>query len=275
MTPRDAFDRAGAAAERVRQLLAPRADVAIVLGSGLGPLAEAVAGARSCSYADIPDWPVGGAPGHAGRLVAGTLAGRPVLVLSGRAHVYEGRTFAEVAFPIRVLGRLGVRTVILTNAAGGISPHLQPGVLMAIDDHINLMGGSPLQGANDDRLGPRFPDLSDAYSPRLRQLADAVARDRGLPLAHGVYLAVAGPSYETPAEIRAFRALGADAVGMSTVPETIAARHQGLEVLGLSSITNVAAGLSSRAIDAAEVLETGERIGPRLLAVVEGVLAGL
>jgi purine-nucleoside phosphorylase len=275
MTLRDAFDRAGAAAQRVHQLLAPTGDVAIVLGSGLGPLADAVEDARSCLYGDIPDWPAGRAPGHAGRLVAGTLGGRSVLVLSGRAHVYEGHSFADAAFPVRVLGRLGVRTLILTNAAGGISPHLQPGVLMAIDDHINLMGGSPLQGPNDDRLGPRFPDLSDAYSPRLRQLADAAARDRGLPLAHGVYLAVAGPSYETPAEIRAFRALGADAVGMSTVPETIAARHQGIEVLGLSSITNVAAGLSSRAIDAAEVIETGERIGPRLLAIVEGVLGKL
>ena len=271
----DVYQRAGEAAALVRRELGDAPGVALVLGSGLGALAEALEDARSCPYDTVPHWPVGRAPGHAGRLVAGTLAGRAVLVLSGRAHVYEGHTFADVAFPMRVLSRLGVRTVILTNAAGGISPHLQPGVLMAMDDHINLMGGSPLQGPNDDRLGPRFPDLSEAYSARLRQLADQTARERGLPLAHGVYVAVSGPSYETPAEIRALRALGGDAVGMSTVPETIAARHLGMEVLGLSSITNIAAGLSSRAIDAAEVLDTGQRIGPRLQAIVEGVLARL
>ena len=271
----DVYERAGETAGLVQRELGAAPDAAIVLGSGLGALADAIEDARSCPYDTLPHWPVGRAPGHAGRLVAGTLAGRAVLVLSGRAHVYEGHTFADVVFPIRVLARLGVRALILTNAAGGISPHLQPGVLMAIDDHINLMGGTPLQGLNDDRLGPRFPDLSQAYSARLRQLADETANARGLPLAHGVYAAVCGPSYETPAEIRAFRALGADAVGMSTVPETIAARHLGMEVLGLSSITNVAAGLSSRAIDAAEVVDIGQRIAPRLQAIVEGVLARL
>jgi purine-nucleoside phosphorylase len=270
-----AFDRVEEAAGVVRRELGEGADVAIVLGSGLGGLADTLGRPDSCPYDAIPGWPRADAPGHAGRLVAGTLAGRRVLLLSGRAHVYEGHSFAGVVFPIRAVARLGVRTLVLTNAAGGISPHLQPGVLMAIDDHLNLMGGSPLQGPNEDRWGPRFPDMSEVYSARLRRLADEAARDLGLPLAHGVYLAVAGPSYETPAEIRAFRALGADAVGMSTVPEAIAARHLGLEVLGLSSITNVAAGLSSRAIDAAEVLDTGTRIAPRLRAIIEGVLERL
>lgn len=269
----DDYDRAGEAADDVRARFGDAFAAAIVLGSGLGALASAVEGATSCPYSAIRHWPAGRAPGHDGRLVAGRLGGRRVLVLSGRAHIYEGYSCAEVALPMRVLGRLGVTTVVLTNAAGGITPHLQPGVLMAIDDHINLMGASPLAGSNDERWGPPFPDLSDAYSRRLRDLADDVAHGLGLPLAHGVYLGVSGPSYETPAEIRAFRTLGADAVGMSTIPETIAARQLGIEVLGLSSITNVAAGLTARPIDAAEVIDTGQRIAPRLQAIVEGVLA--
>jgi purine-nucleoside phosphorylase len=269
------FDHIAEAAAWLRAEFGDSPSIAIVLGSGLGVLADLAGSSTSCGYEGIPHWPVTRTMGHAGRLVIGRLGGRAVLLLCGRSHLYEGHAAARVVFPIRVLGRLGVRTVVLTNAAGGISPHLQPGVLMTIDDHLNLMGANPLQGPNDARLGPRFPDMSEVYSRRLRGLADDAAREAGLPLAHGVYAAVAGPSYETPAEVRALRAIGADAVGMSTVPEAIAARHLGLEVLGLSSITNVAAGLSSRKIAADEVIETGRRAAPRLQTILEGVVARL
>jgi purine-nucleoside phosphorylase len=271
----DDVDHIGDAATWIRAEFGDPPSIAIVLGSGLGVLAGLAGSSASCEYEGIPHWPVSRTVGHAGRLVMGHLGGRAALLLCGRSHLYEGHAAARVVFPIRVLGRLGVRTVVLTNAAGGISPYLQPGVLMTIDDHLNLMGANPLQGPNDERLGPRFPDMSEVYSRRLRGLADDAARDAGLPLAHGIYAGVAGPSYETPAEIRALQAIGADAVGMSTVPEAIAARHLGLEVLGLSSITNVAAGLSSRKIAADEVIETGRRAAPRLQAILEGVVARL
>jgi len=269
------FDRVAEAAAWIRAEFGDVPPSAVVLGSGLNGIVERIDSARSCRSDAIPHWPAVRALGHVGRLVVGQLNGRSLLVLAGRAHVYEGHTAGHVAFPIRVLGHVGVRHLILTNAAGGIAPHLRRGALMVIDDHINLMGTNPLQGPNDERFGPRYPDMSDVYSPRLRQLADEAAAEAGVALSHGVYLAVSGPSYETPAEIRAFRALGADAVGMSTVPEAIVARQMGLEVLGLSCITNVAAGLSSAPIVADEVLDIGGQTAPHVQAVLEGVLARL
>jgi purine-nucleoside phosphorylase len=269
------FDRAEEAAAWLRREFADPPRVAVVLGSGLGALSERFEVAWSCGYQAIPHWPSPTAVGHAGRLIVGSLRGRHVLLLSGRSHLYEGLTAERVAFPIRVLGRLGVTTVVLTNAAGGIAPPLAPGAIMVIDDHINLTGDNALRGPNDERFGPRFADMSEVYSRRLRGVADEAASAVGVPLAHGVYLGVTGPSYETPAEIRAFRALGADAVGMSTVLEAIAARHLGLEVLGLSCITNVAAGLSSSPVTSDEVIAIGSRTVPRLLTVLEGVLARL
>ena len=213
--------------------------------------------------------------GHAGKLVAGTLAGKKVLALSGRVHAYEGHDLATVTFAIRVLGRLGIPRVILTNAAGGISPNCARGALMVIDDHINLMGNNPLVGPNDERFGLRFPDMTYVYSPRLRTIADDTARAIGVPVQHGVYIAVLGPSYETPAEIRAFRTLGADAVGMSTVPEAIAARHMGLEVLGISCITNAAAGVFPEPLHHSEVMETAQQVKGQFISLLEGIIGRL
>ncbi len=196
-------------------------------------------------------------------------------MLSGRAHYYEGHDMRRATFGIRALGLLGVRQLVLTNAAGGINTSFESGALMVIDDHVNLLGANPLIGPNDERFGPRFPDMTEAYSKRLRGVADEAARAAGIPLAHGIYAAVHGPSYETPAEIRALRALGADAVGMSTAPETIVARHMGIEVLAVSCITNMAAGVLDRPLDHAEVMETAARVRDRFIALLEGVLARL
>lgn len=218
------------------------ARVGIVLGSGLERLADEAAVDAAIPYADIPHFPVSTAPGHLGQLVLGRLEDRSVAMMQGRAHVYEGYPAARVTFPIRVLAALGVRLLIVTNAAGGLSPGFQPGDLMVITDHINFMGTNPLIGPNADALGPRFPDLSRAYDPDLVALALRAAREEGIPLRQGVYLAVSGPSYETPAELAMMTRWGAAAVGMSTVPEVIVARHAGLRVLGLSAITNVAGG---------------------------------
>ncbi len=249
--------------------------VAIVLGSGLGELAGRVANALTLDYVGIPHWPPSGVVGHAGKLVIGDLVGRRVAVLSGRAHYYEGNSLPRSTFGVRVMGLLGVKTVVLTNAAGGINTSFESGALMAIDDHINLFGTNPLIGPNEDRFGPRFPDMTDAYSKRLRALADSVAARLGINLAHGVYAALHGPSYETPAEIRFLRTIGADAVGMSTAPETIVARHMGVEVLALSCITNMAAGVLDAPLDHAEVLTTATRVKDQFMALVEGIVAAL
>ena len=249
--------------------------MAVVLGSGLGAFADGLAEPVAISYRDIPHWPSAGVVGHAGRLVMGTCGGRSVLALSGRAHFYEGHHLSVVTFGARVLGRLGVKTLIVTNAAGGINTAFDQGALMLIDDHINLMGSNPLIGGNDDRFGRRFPDMSEVYSRRLRELASAAAAARGVALDHGVYAAVTGPSYETPAEIRAFRTLGADAVGMSTVPEAIVARHMGLEVLGISCISNMAAGILPQSLSEEEVIETTGRVRDRFVALLEGILERL
>jgi purine-nucleoside phosphorylase len=213
--------------------------------------------------------------GHAGLLVVGNVAGRRVAALAGRVHAYEGHSHATLAFAVRVMALLGVRTIILTNAAGGINLGFKEGALMVIEDHINMMGSNPLIGPNDERFGARFPDMTKVYSQRLRFLTEEVAAAIGVPLAHGVYVAVHGPSYETPAEIMAFRTLGADAVGMSTVPEAIAARHAGLEVLGISCITNMAAGVLPQPLEHDEVMETARRVRGSFIALLEGIIGRL
>ena len=263
------------AARYVGSRLDPVPEVAIVLGSGLGSFAEGLQQAATMSYESIPYWPASRIVGHAGKLVAGRSRGRPVLALSGRVHFYEGHDLGTVTFAVRVLGRLGVKVLLLTNAAGGINKKFGEGALMVIDDHINFLGTNPLIGPNEDRFGVRFPDMSEAYSKRLRQLADESARANSLHLEHGVYIAVTGPSYETPAEIRAFRVLGADAVGMSTVPEAIVARHMGIEVLGISCISNMAAGIFPDPLTEEEVIETTSRVGHQFIALLEGVLERL
>lgn len=250
-------------------------DVAVVLGSGLGDFASALSGATSFEYATIPNWPSTAVVGHAGRLVVGTIAGKSVAALAGRAHYYEGHDLRTVTFTTRVMGALGIRALILTNAAGGINLAFKPGTLMLMDDHINLMGSNPLVGGNDDRVGPRFPDMSEVYSKRLRDLAGDAARAQGLTLAHGVYAALHGPSYETPAEIRYLRTIGADAVGMSTVPEAIVARHMGVEVLGISCITNMAAGVLPQPLVHDEVMEVARRVRTSFAALLEGIIERL
>lgn len=250
-------------------------DVAIVLGSGLGEFASRLTEAVAIPYGDIPHWPGATVIGHEGRLVVGTLAGKRVAALAGRAHFYEGHDLRTVTFATRVIGRLGVKTIILTNAAGGINDvDLAPGMLMVMDDHLNLLGSNPLVGPNEEAFGVRFPDMTEVYSKRLRALADTVARAQGLRIGHGVYVAVHGPSYETPAEIRFLRAIGADAVGMSTVPEAIVARHMGMEVLGLSCITNAAAGVLPQPLDHSEVMAVARQVRGAFAALLEGIIAG-
>ena len=270
-----AFNRATEAAEWLRQHHCGDADVAVVLGSGLGDFADHLGSPFTIPYDDIPHWPASGVIGHAGKLVGGTVAGRRVLALSGRVHHYEGYDMQTVTFAMRAIGRLAVPRVILTNAAGGISPNCSRGALMVIDDHINLMGGNPLVGPNDERFGLRFPDMTNVYSPRLRGIADAAGQALGVAIQHGIYVAVLGPSYETPAEIRAFRTLGADAVGMSTAPEAIVARHMGLEVLGISCITNAAAGVFPEPLHHSEVLETAQQVKGQFIALLEGIIGRL
>src|SRR5215831_2670679 len=250
-------------------------DVAIVLGSGLGDFANTLTAASSIRYSDLPGWPASHVIGHEGRLVIGMLGSKRVAALSGRAHYYEGHDLRTVTFATRVVGRLGIKALILTNAAGGIDVALKPGTLMVIDDHVNLLGSNPLVGPNEDRFGARFPDMSEVYSRRLRGIADEVAKAQGLTIGHGVYVALHGPSYETPAEIRYLRTIGADAVGMSTVPEAIAARHMGVEVLGISCITNAAAGVLPQPLHHDEVMETARRVRGQFIALLEGIIGRL
>ena len=271
----DYFDRVNEAAEFLRGRGFGGGQVGLVLGSGLGAFADQMTESFAVDYGQIPHWPASGVIGHAGRLVGGTVRGRHVLALSGRVHFYEGHDLRTVTFAVRVLHRLGVGTLILTNAAGGINTRFAQGALMLIDDHINLLGSNPLVGPNDERFGVRFPDMTDLYSTRLRALADDAAREIGLPIEHGVYIAVHGPSYETPAEIRAFRTWGADAVGMSTAPEAIVARHMGMEVLGISCITNMAAGVLPQPLHHDEVMETAARVRGQFIALLEGVIGRL
>ena len=275
MSGPDAVDRIEQTAAHVRARCGAVPETAVVLGSGLGDFADRLAGAYVASYADLPNWPPSAVVGHSGRLVIGSIADRRVAALAGRAHFYEGHDLETVVFAVRVMGRLGVKQVILTNAAGGINTGFAQGALMIIDDHINLLGSNPLIGPNDERLGVRFPDMSEVYSSRMRRIADEAAAATGVPVQHGVYVATHGPSYETPAEIRYFRAIGADAVGMSTVPEAIAARHMGLEVLGISCITNMAAGVLPGPLNHDEVMDTARRVRGSFIALLEGILARL
>jgi purine-nucleoside phosphorylase len=267
----DYYDTVEEAAALIRRTVSTP-DVAIVLGSGLGDFANTLKDATAWAYTDLPHWPASKVIGHEGRLVVGTLGGRKVAALSGRAHLYEGHDLRTVTFATRVMGRLGVKVLILTNAAGGINVKLKPGTLMVMDDHINLLGSNPLVGPNEDRFGLRFPDLSEVYSKRLRAVADETARDQGLPIGHGIYVAVHGPSYETPAEIRFLRTIGADAVGMSTVPEAIVARHMSIEVLGISCITNAAAGVLPKPLNHEEVMEVARQVRGPFAALLEGII---
>jgi purine-nucleoside phosphorylase len=269
------FDQVIEAAEWLRGKGFGGGDVGLVLGSGLGPFADTMQEAVAVDYAEIPHFPAAHVIGHAGRLVGGTVRGRRVIALSGRAHYYEGHPLRRVTFAVRVLGRLGIRALLLTNAAGGVNTAFTSGAMMIIDDHINLLGSNPLIGPHDDRFGPRFPDMTEVYSTRLRALADETARDLNLAVPHGVYIAVHGPSYETPAEIRAFRTLGADAVGMSTVPEAIVARQMHMEVLGISCISNMAAGVLPVPLNHDDVLETTRRVRAQFIALLEGIIGRL
>jgi len=271
----DYFGQVTAAADAVRARVGAFPATAIILGSGLGDFAGSLGSPTSIDYKDLPNWPVPRVEGHQGRLVVGTAAGKRIAALAGRCHLYEGYDGQTVTFAVRVLGLLGVKHLILTNAAGGVNTQFSAGALMAIDDHINLMGQNPLAGPNDDRFGPRFPDMSQVYSAALRELADVVSRSTGVSLVHGVYVALLGPSYETPAEIRYLRSIGADAVGMSTVPEAIVARHMGIDVLGISCITNMAAGVLSAPLDHAEVMETARRVRGQFIALLEGIVGRL
>ncbi|MEQ1871886.1 MAG: purine-nucleoside phosphorylase [Vicinamibacterales bacterium] len=264
------------ATNAVRSRLGGRTpQVAIVLGSGLGDFAGTLADPVSIPYADLPHWPVSRVVGHEGRLVVGDVRGRTVAALAGRCHLYEGHDARTVTFATRVLGVLGVKALVLTNAAGGINVGFAQGALMVIDDHINLTGSNPLTGANEDRFGVRFPDMSTVYAPRLRQIANEAARSTGTELMHGVYAALLGPSYETPAEIRYLRAIGADAVGMSTAPEAIVARHMGIEVLGISCITNMAAGVLPDPLDHNEVMATARKVRGQFIALLEAIVERL
>jgi purine-nucleoside phosphorylase len=246
-----------------------------VLGSGLGAFADTLDNPTVTSYADIPGWPQSTAIGHAGKLVIGSVAGTPVAVLAGRAHLYEGYTAQQSVFGIRALKKMGVESVILTNAAGGINEKFHSGSLVLISDHINLLGQNPLTGPNDNTVGPRFPDMSEAYSKRFREIAREAGKEMDLDLPEGVYAAVPGPSYETPAEIRYMRTIGADLVGMSTVPETIAANHMGMRVLGISCVTNAAAGVLNQKLNHTEVLEVGERMKGTLIELLRRIIPRL
>lgn len=267
------YDDVREAADAVRGRVGAVPGIAIVLGSGLGAFAGELGEAVSMPYAELPHWPASRVVGHEGRLVVGTVRGCRIAALAGRCHAYEGHDLRTVTFAVRVLGLLGVKILVLTNAAGGINTSFTEGALMVLDDHINLLGSNPLVGANDERFGPRFPDMTEVYSARLRAIARDAGRAVGLTLPHGVYAGLLGPSYETPAEIRFLRTIGADAVGMSTVPEAIAARHMGLEVLGISCITNMAAGVLPQPLDHADVMETAARVRGQFIALLEEIVA--
>jgi len=249
--------------------------IGLVLGSGLGAFADELTGRVEIDYSEIPGWPVSTIAGHAGKLVIGKLGDLPVAVMAGRAHLYEGYTAAQVASPVRVLHAFGVRSIVFTNAAGGINGSLEQGGLVLISDHINLQGANPLVGPNDDTLGPRFPDMTEAYWHPYRDLAKDVALELCIFLAEGVYAGLVGPSYETPAEIRFLRTIGADVVGMSTVAEVIAANHMGMKVLAISCVTNMAAGLGDGKINHEEVLETGAAVRHTLVRFLRELLPRL
>jgi purine-nucleoside phosphorylase len=266
------FARAEEAAKFIQGKTKLRPKIALVLGSGLGGFADEFANATKIPYTKIPHFPRSTAIGHAGQLVIGSVESVDVVGMQGRVHLYEGYSAQDVAFPMRVFARMAVQAAILTNAAGGIKKEFTQGRLVVISDHINLQGVSPLTGPNDEQLGPRFPDMSWAYEKKFRELTLAEGRRLGINLGEGVYAALAGPSYETPAEIRYLRSIGADLVGMSTVPEVIAARHSGIRVLGISCVTNPAAGVLDQPLDHKEVLETAERIKGQFIGLLRAVI---
>jgi purine-nucleoside phosphorylase len=266
------FVRARAAARFIQKKSKLRPKIALVLGSGLGAFADEFAEATRIPYAKIPNFPRSTAVGHAGQLVVGKVEGVDIAAMQGRVHLYEGYAVRDVAFPVRVFARMGVKAVILTNAAGGIKKEFTQGRLVVISDHINLQGANPLIGPNEETFGPRFPDMSTAYDKKFRELTLAEGRRLGITLAEGVYAALAGPSYETPAEIRYLRTIGADLVGMSTVPEVIAARHTGIRVLGISCVTNAAAGILDQPLDHQEVLETAERVKSQFISLLRAII---
>lgn len=247
----------------------------IVLGSGLGAFADELADSIEIPYRDIPGWPASTAIGHAGKLIIGRLGSQDIAVMAGRVHLYEGYTPQQVTFGIRVLGALGIRSMVFTNAAGGINLSLERGGLVLISDHINLQGSNPLVGENDETLGPRFPDMTEAYSGEYRRIARETAKELGIEVTEGVYAALLGPNYETPAEIRYLRAIGADLVGMSTVPEVIVANHMGMQVLGISCVTNMAAGVLPQKLSHLEVLETGSMVRGTLVRFLRALLPRL
>jgi len=267
-----AFEQAEEAARFIASKTPLRPAVGLVLGSGLGAFAEALEGPVKIPYGQIPHFPTSTAIGHSGQLVIGRSQGTPVAVMAGRVHYYEGYSMEQVVFPVRVLGRFGLKILVMTNAAGSVNVQYKPGELMVISDHINYLGTNPLIGPNDERLGERFFDMSDTYDPKLREIAEKACWSAGVTVRHGVYIAFTGPSYETPAEIKMCRALGADAVGMSTVPEAIAARHMGIRVLGISCITNMAAGVLKQKLDHREVLDVGQKIKSSLLDVLGRII---
>lgn len=265
--------------KEVQQLIESRTQVkptiGLILGSGLGVLAEEIRDAVNIPYEEIPHFPVSTVEGHQGQLVIGQLNGKNVVAMQGRFHFYEGYSLEQVTFPIRVMKAMGVQTLIITNASGGINMDYEPGDLMIIKDHLNLTGRNPLIGPNEDAFGVRFPDMSTAYDLEYQELAHKVARENGIDVQEGVYVGLTGPTYETPAEIRMLRILGADAVGMSTVPEVIVARHGGIRVLGISCISNMAAGILPQALSHSEVMETAEKVKTTFLRLMRGIIEEL
>ncbi|RAL22206.1 purine-nucleoside phosphorylase [Lujinxingia litoralis] len=271
----DLAGRAQASADFLKARITDAPRIAMILGSGLGAIGDQLDDATAIDYAEIPNFPVSGVEGHKGRLVFGRLEGVPVVVMQGRSHFYEGWSMQEVTFPVRAFHLLGIDHLVVTNSAGGINADYKPGDLMIINDHINFTGQNPLHGPNEDAFGPRFPDMSDPYSAELRQLLHQVAHSRDIAVKEGVYAGVAGPSYETPAEVRMLRTLGGDAVGMSTVPEVIVASHCGMKVAGISCITNYAAGLSDTKLHHDEVKETADRVRETFTGLVRGLVQAI
>ena len=269
------YERAEHATRVIRARTNVEARIGVVLGSGLGGFANDFDDAVGIPYEEIPGFVRSTAQGHAGRLVIGKIDSVPVVAMQGRVHYYEGYSLEEVTFPIRTFGLLGIKTVVLTNASGGINVELTKGALMVISDHVNLMGVNPLRGPNDERFGPRFPDLTAVYTPELQELVVDEARSIGVEVRRGIYGGLSGPSYETPAEIHLLRSLGADAVGMSTVPEAIVARHMGLEVLGIACITNMAAGIGDEPIDHDDVMATGDRVRATFTELLRKVIVAI
>ena len=266
------FNSIETAAEFIKNTVDEAPEMGLILGSGLGVLADEIENPIIIPYHEIPEFPVSTVEGHAGQLVIGKLSGKQVVAMQGRFHFYEGYSMEKVTFPVRVMKLLGVETLIVTNAAGSVNESYAPGDLMIITDHINLMGTNPLIGANEERFGPRFPDMSEAYNKDLREKAKAIASSLGLDVKEGVYIGNTGPTYETPAEVRMARVLGGDAVGMSTVPEVIVARHCGMKVLGISCLTNMASGILDQPLSHVEVIETTEKVKSSFLEFVKSIV---